>query len=690
MRKPTTRLSRAGKATGAVIAGVGLIGGSLVYAATGGSADTSTPSAEAVSTTTPIKHLVVLFGENVSYDHYFGTYPKAANTDGVPFTALPNTPANTNLLSNDAAALKDNPNSVSPFRFSYSQALTNSQGHGYSDEQKAVQGSSTSATPGMDRFPESTSHNTCSTPDYCTSGTSMGYYDGNTATGLWNYAQNYAMSDNSWDDVFGPSTNGALDVVSGQTYGAVSFAATSRGESPTPAVNPDDATLPVANNGSVSDNQLTSVVLPTYNGAAPAAAQQVSVGTDIGDPDPAYDDCSTNNGNVAGMLGQNIGDVLNTRNISWGWFQGGFAATTAWDPSTPGSHAACASTHNNIGAQPEKDYSAHHNPFAYYASTANPHHLAGTPGVTIGADDPQHRNSDGSYTGANHQYDLSVFEDAIADDTIPAVSYVKADAYQDGHPGNSDPIDEQHFYTRVINALEKSPEWKDTAVVIAYDDSDGWYDHVAPKILNGSNNGVNGAADDQLVCTVPAGATATAPKTNTDGTIENGRCGPSQRLPMLVISPYAKRNYIDHTPVGQASVVAFIEQNWGLPSVDDETVSGSWDTRDGSIQGMFDFDAKPNLTPVILRTNGTVLSGGLKPPGKPVTTPVTKPAPTTGGASHALVQAQAKLARHKAALAKAKKVLKKKHGAAKKAAHQKVKRLKRKVAADKRAVRAAS
>ena len=186
----------------------------------------------------------------------------------------------------------------------------------------------------MDRFPESTSHNTCSEPDYCTSGTSMGYYDGNTATGLWNYAQNYAMSDNSWDDVFGPSTNGALDVVSGQTYGAVSFDAATRGEKPTPVTN---GAAPVANNGSVSDNQLKSVVLPTYNGAAVGGAQQVSVGTDIGDPDPAYDDCSTGSGNVVGMLGRNIGDVLSTKNVSWGWFQGGFTPTTAWSRSSPGS-----------------------------------------------------------------------------------------------------------------------------------------------------------------------------------------------------------------------------------------------------------------------------------------------------------------------------------------------------------------
>ncbi|HZE34014.1 MAG TPA: alkaline phosphatase family protein [Actinoallomurus sp.] len=62
------------------------------------------------------------------------------------------------------------------------------------------------------------------------------------------------------------------------------------------------------------------------------------------------------------------------------------------------------------------------------------------------------------------------------------MSFLKAAAYQDAHGANSDPLDEQQFIVNTINKLQKSPDWKSTAVVIAYDDSDGWYDHVAPKI----------------------------------------------------------------------------------------------------------------------------------------------------------------------------------------------------------------
>ena len=56
-------------------------------------------------------------------------------------------------------------------------------------------------------------------PDIGKPGLVMDYYDGNTVTGLWNYAQHFAMSDNSYDTMFGPSTPGALNLVSGQTHG---------------------------------------------------------------------------------------------------------------------------------------------------------------------------------------------------------------------------------------------------------------------------------------------------------------------------------------------------------------------------------------------------------------------------------------------------------------------------------------
>jgi len=145
---------------------------------------------------------------------------------------------------------------------------------------------------------------------------------------------------------------------------------------------------------------------------------------------------------------KNIGDLLNASSVSWGWFQGGFAD--------------CAATHTNVGGVTSKDYIPHHEPFQYYASTANLKHTPPSSVAEIG------------HAGrANHQYDLTSFWSAVKAHTMPAVSFLKAAAYQDGHAGYSSPLDEQRFVVDTVNRLQQSPEWKSTAVVLAYDDSDG-------------------------------------------------------------------------------------------------------------------------------------------------------------------------------------------------------------------------
>ena len=306
-----------------------------------------------------------------------------------------------------------------------------------------------------------------------------------------------------------------------------------------------------------------------------------------GDVDPYYDTCSDNSHASTGALGlisgENIGDLLNSAHVSWGWFQGGFAPT-----STDSIGAVCGSTHQNIAGAVDTDYSPHHNPFQYYASTANPDHLAPSSLAAIGRTDQ-----------ANHQYDLSDFTDALDGKSgarLPAVSYLKAGEYQDGHPGYSDPLDEQTFLVNEINAIEKSKYWPSSAIVITYDDSDGWYDHQAPTIINGSND----AATDTALCTSVA-VTASS---------NNDRCGYSQRLPMIVISPWTRENYVSSNLTDTSSVVRFIEDNW----LRGERIPGSFDAVAGSLDasgGLLDFRAFPHLSPVILDpTTGAVVFGG--------------------------------------------------------------------------------
>ena len=78
---------------------------------------------------------------------------------------------------------------------------------------------------------------------------------------------------------------------------------------------------------------------------------------------------------------------------------------------------------------------------------------------------------------ANHAYDLEDFFTAVGSGNFPAVSFIKMPAFQDGHPGYSDPLDEQTGLVTLINFLQQQPDWDSTAVILAYDDFDGWYDH---------------------------------------------------------------------------------------------------------------------------------------------------------------------------------------------------------------------
>jgi phospholipase C len=495
------------------------------------------------STSTPIKHLVVLFDENESFDHYFGTYPYAANTDGTPFKAKPGTPTVDGLYSKITKSgpvgplLTSNPNQYNPQRLTNGEALTSDQNHGYLPEEKAVDNGK------MDLFVQNTQSTTPSAgcgPEFCPPGIVMDYYDGNTVSALWNYAQNYSMSDNNWDTTFGPSTPGAVNVISGNIGGA---------------------------------KALTPVWAP--NPSQPATSAAINGGAMNGDVDPYYDTCSDTNHTTTGALGvlsgKNVGDLLNQQKVSWGWFQGGFAPS-----STNSGGAVCATAHANIAGASSADYSPHHDPFQYYASTANPNHLAPKALKDIGYTDQ-----------ANHQYDLSLFSDALSGKggaQLPAVSYLKAPEYEDGHPGYSDPIDEQRFLVNEINAVQKSKYWASTAIVVTYDDSDGWYDHVAPKIVNGSND----ATQDAAICTAAPVAVGAG----------NDRCGYSQRLPFVVISPYTKANSVSGKTTNTASVVNFIESNW----LHGQSIKGSFDSTSGSLTGpggLLNF-SRPHFKPVIL------------------------------------------------------------------------------------------
>ena len=515
-------------------------------------------SKAAPATATPIKHLVVIFGENISFDHYFGTYPHATNPAGEPqFHAAPGTPSvnglNHGLLTRNPNLLNSQVNgkgATNPFRLDRSEAATADQDHDYTPEQLAFDHGL------MDAFPASVGTAgppPTGTPIVETTGLTMGYYDGNTVTAMWNYAQRYALNDNSYGTNFGPSTDGAVNLISGQLNGVIQD------------VNAGGSTIGDGNGGL----------------------------TLISDADPVGDVCSTTTGETVQFGGKNVGDLLNAKGITWGFFEGGFNLSTVNPNGTTGCNRSHTST---VTATNKADYIPHHQPFQYYVSTANPKHVRPTSVATIG-----HAGDAG-----NHQYDTQDFFDAVSAGNFPAVSYLKAPGFQDAHAGYSDPLDEQTFVVTVINFLQKQRDWSSTAVVIAYDDSDGWYDHQIGAIVNPSSTDA-----DALTGPNACGNGATAlPGVNAKTLHAQGRCGYGPRLPLLVISPLAKRNYVDHKLTDQTSILRFIEDNW----LGGERIGqGSFDALAGSIDTMFDFSHPAPLfgSEYILNpSTGEVESGG--------------------------------------------------------------------------------
>jgi phospholipase C len=613
-------------------------------------------------TKTPIKHLVIIFQENASYDHYFGTYPNAKNDVGVQhggtkFTAREDTPSANGLTDGNAkfpervaVGLHNfNPNNptlptptgnpptitvadpngnANPFLMFHDQIVTCSQNHAYTGEQKATDAGF------MDKFPQQNNTNglNCSNDG----STVMGYFDGTTITALWNYAQRFAISDNSWGTTYGPSTPGALNLISGQIGGAIvhTFSGVKGG------------------NGLLTDGVVSTSVAGTFfvGGTSPKVTANVGgsptagvqTGTLVNDLDPYLDDCGNDKGGTAAgkmtteMQGKNVGDLLNAKNITWGWFAGGFRTATTANPATSNpaniagginndpfgnvsfggaandgaatgigtagfTPAVCNATHvlhpdatvtfDGLGnVHPTRtDYNPHHSPFQYYASTRNPHHLPPTSVANIGKTDQ-----------ANHQYDVLDFYAALKAGNLPAVSFLKGINRDDGHPGGeSDPLAEQRFLVQTINQLQASPEWAETAVFIAWDDSDGWYDHASPPLLSAS-----AAAGFDAV----ADGTCGSPKADA----LQGRCGLGPRLVLNMVSPWSKENYVDHSLTDQSSLLRFVEDNWDLNYIDGPAThdpnnglrtpnftlnpgTQSFDVITGSFDNMFDFDDAPKL-----------------------------------------------------------------------------------------------
>ncbi len=371
----------------------------------------------------------------------------------------------------------------------------------------------------------------------------MGYWDGNAVQALWRYAQAGTLSDNFHQLTYGPSTLGHLYLTFGTT-------------GPLSAPQAADGALAKA----LAERLVTRDAMGQY-----FMSENLM---------PALDDCSeavledipgeTRSPLRVIVNAANLGDRLNAGGVSWGWFNAGFR-------SASGSANCKGSGLSQFGTS-APEYSAGTEPFQYSKTTSNPRHVPPLPGE-VGHAGP-----------ANHQYDLSDFAQALQDDLLPAVSFLKPKTYQSGHGDFSGPTDEQLWLVNVMNLIQTSGVYArgDTAVIITQDDSDGTYD---PVLL--------------------------APEQTWNG---GTMIGPGPRLSFVLVAPWARRNFVDSVHTDQSSVARFIKYNWGLG--DAPMNPYSTEETSGSLLSMFDFDQPVETKPVLLYCDGSPYDGstGTPPP----------------------------------------------------------------------------
>jgi acid phosphatase len=473
--------------------------------------------ADASSTLDKIKTVVVIYAENRSFDNLYGLFPGAngignaapasyqqLDRDGK--TVLSTLPAVWSASTAQAATwsfVASLPNK--PFRIDAppggvpgvaASVATPDLVHRYYNNQMQINGGANNM---FAAFSDA-------------GGLAMGYYDG-SGMAIWKLAQQYTLADNFFQGAFGgsflnhfwlvcactPTTAtppaGRVSVVDSIT-GFLALATTSPASALTgaPKYQGDFNFTPI--DASTNLSYAINTTQPPFqpSGTAPAATGNTLLA------DPAA------TGGAAVLPAQTaktIGDTLTAKGINWVWYAGAWKAAVA--DGTQISTAARSVIYNSAAGAP--NFQAHHQPFNYFTRF-----------------DPT--TTAGQAERAAHLKDYTDLQADIAGGTLPPVVFYKPQGSLNQHPGYTDVMSGDAHIADVIAKLQASPQWKNMAIIITYDENGGFWDHVAP------------------------------PKAD--------RWGPGSRMPAIIISPYAKKNYVDSTPYDTTSIIRFITRRFGL------------------------------------------------------------------------------------------------------------------------------
>jgi acid phosphatase len=371
-------------------------------------------------------------------------------------------------------------------------------------------------------------------------GTVMGYFDG-SKTQLWTLARQYTLADNFFQAAWGGSflNHQYLICACAPTVPAATVSA--NGMSINTLGAPVNGVVQLAANASQKASALDGPTSLKTGNIAPLDYFGPGDGyRAVNTMQPPFQPSGNKPANATGMnplyanpaaattlpaqTQTTIGDLLSNAGVSWAWYSGGWAAASSnpyplvggvYGPSTTIYNA------NSFGTSDAThgDFQAHHQPFNYYASMDPVSHAA---------------------ERAQHLKDRAdLYADAAAG-TLPAVTFYKPIGQQNQHPGYANVTDGDAEIINAIRALQASPQWGHMVVVVTYDEYGGQFDHVAPP--------------------------------------KGDLLGPGTRIPALIISPFAKKGFIDHTAYDTASVLRLVTRRWNLPKLPGLTL------RDNAVQ----------------------------------------------------------------------------------------------------------
>jgi phospholipase C len=451
-----------------------------------------------------IKNIVVIYAENRSFDHLYGSFPGAngiANATAEEKTQLDHDGSPLPYLTVFGAEGKPNPRFPQmpngPFRIDAApinvslNEIAPSPIHAFYHNQEQINGGRNNLFAAMSNI----------------GGWTMGYFDGSSLK-LWRWAQEYTLADNFFMGAFGGSFLNHQYLVCAcapkfpEAPEAMHVRLDADGKLLKKPGSPSakDGAVEVYSSGGgqvTPDGFAINTTQPPYqpSGVGPAPGGDLS----LADPNGS----KAWNAPLPPQTAKTIGDTLSAKGVSWAWYAGG------WNQAVADGRRPAEEKRKIIYTRADDApyFAPHHQPFNYFARFA-----PGTP------------------DRAEHLRDGDDFLRDIDRGALPAVSLYKPVGRLTEHPSYTDVVSGDIHIDELLARLRKSPQWDGMVVIVTYDENGGFWDHVPPPHGPGWGD----------------------------------RFGPGSRIPAVIVSPLAKRGAIDHTSYDTTSILKLITRRFDL------------------------------------------------------------------------------------------------------------------------------